>query len=133
MVGHRDPLLAFPQCVQDFIGFTNFSGVYYRPQTKLRKGNVFTPVSQSFCSWGVSAQCMLEYTSPWADTGPGQTPSLGRHSPLEAHPPGSTHLPGGHYSRRYASYWNAFLFTNHVVMTKGFPVKTHHPRVQKRF
>ena len=24
----------------------------YRPQTKLRKDNVFTPVCQSFCSWG---------------------------------------------------------------------------------
>ena len=33
---------------------------------------------------------------------PGQTPLLGRH------PPGQT-LPGGHYSGRYASYWNAFL------------------------
>ena len=27
-------------------------GHFYRPQTKLRKGNVFPPVCQSFCSHG---------------------------------------------------------------------------------
>ena len=64
---------------------------FYRPQTKLRKGNVFTPVCQSFCSRGrvypsmhlgryppretsparcmlgythTPAQCMLGYTHP---------------------------------------------------------------------
>ena len=26
--------------------------IFYCPQTKLREGNVFTPVCQSFCSWG---------------------------------------------------------------------------------
>ena len=35
---------------------------FYRPQTKLRKGNVFTSVCQEFCSQGEV------YTSPWADT-----------------------------------------------------------------
>ena len=51
------------------------------PQTKLRKGSVFTPVCQSFCSWGGGclAQCMLGYT-PWADTPPGRHP-LGQHPP----------------------------------------------------
>ena len=41
-------------------------------QTKLRKGNVFTPVCQSFCSAGGGGclpQCMLGYTNT-----PGQTP-----------------------------------------------------------
>ena len=50
---------------------------FYRPQTKLRKGNVFTPVCQSFCSQGgCLPQCILGYTHPplWADTPPGQTP-----------------------------------------------------------
>ena len=47
---------------------------FYRPQTKLRKGNVFTPVCQSFCSRGVAAS-----VHAWI---------LGRH------PPGQTHTPG---------------------------------------
>ena len=75
----------------------------YRPQTKLRKGNVFTPVCQSFCSWvslsqhalgsGVSAcgprgvwclpQPHLLGRSPQQT--PGQTPFL-----LGRHPPGQT-------------------------------------------
>ena len=47
----------------------------YCPQIKLRKGNVFTPVCQSFCSrGGCLPQCMLGYTPP-ADT------PLGRHPP----------------------------------------------------
>ena len=68
----------------------------YHLQTKLRKGNVFTPVCQSFCSQGgVSASVhagihtpIPGQTSPWADTPqadtlPGKTPP-GRH-PLPVH------------------------------------------------
>ena len=50
---------------------------FYRPQTKLRKGNVFTPVCQSFCSRGGGGclpQCMLGYTPPSPTDAP-----LGRH------------------------------------------------------
>ena len=86
---------------------------YYRPQTKLRKGNVFTPVCQSFCSWGCLPSACWD-TPPW-QTPPGRHPP-GRHTPLGRHPPwkhtsppGST-PPNGHCSGRYASYWNAFLF-----------------------
>ena len=44
-------------------------------------------------------------TPLWADTLPGQTPSLGRHPTwTDTHPP-----LDGHCSGRYASYWNAFL------------------------
>ena len=65
-------------------------GNFYRPQTKLRKGNALTPVCQSFCSdGGCLPQCMLGYT-PWADTPPGQTPP-GRHPPGR-YPPGQTPL-----------------------------------------
>ena len=60
---------------------------YYRSQAKLRKGNVLTPVCQSFCSQGGLPQCMLGYTHP------------GRHPPPA----------DGYCCRRYASYWNAFL------------------------
>ena len=80
---------------------------FYRPQTKLRKGTVFTsrcPVHGRGCL----PKCMLGYT-PWADTpqadipSPGQTPpplrrhplgrhSLGRHPPLARHPSPSRRL-----------------------------------------
>ena len=46
---------------------------FYRQQTKLRKGNVFTTVCQEFCPRGV-------YTSLWADT------SLARHIPMQTSP-----------------------------------------------
>ena len=46
---------------------------YYRPQKKFRKGNVFTPVCQSFCSRGV---CIPACTgqAPLADTPQGRHP-----------------------------------------------------------
>ena len=37
------------------------------------------------------------HPTPWSDTSP---------CPVHA----GIHVPGGHCSRRYASYWNAFLF-----------------------
>ena len=65
-----------------------FNLYFYRPQTKLRKGNVFTSACQEFCPRGGDLpQCMLGYTprgvclsacwntppSPRADP-PGQAP-----------------------------------------------------------
>ena len=61
----------------------------YRPQTKLRKGNVFTPVCQSFCSRG-GGVCLP--SACW-----------------DTHPRAGQTSPGGQCSGRYASYWNAFL------------------------
>ena len=56
---------------------------HYRPQTKLREGNVFTPVCRSFCSqvMGCIPACNGPVTSiPPVDTPYGQTaPTLGRH------------------------------------------------------
>ena len=47
----------------------------------LRKGNVFTPVCQSFCSQGGVSQHALGQTPPW------QTVHLlGRHLPLQTPP-----------------------------------------------
>ena len=79
----------------------------YRPQTKLRKCNVFTPVCQSFCSWGVVYPSMH-----WGrQTHPGQTPPCpvhaGIHTPCPVH--AGIHPPGSHCCGHYASYWNAFL------------------------
>ena len=50
---------------------------FYYPQTKLREGNVLTPVCQSFCSQGGGGSAQPSY----ADLGIGQTP-------LDADPPG---------------------------------------------
>ena len=52
---------------------------FYRPQTKLRKGNVFTSVCQKFCT---------------------------QRGVFAGHPPPTA---DGYCSGRYASYWNAFL------------------------
>ena len=60
-----------------------------------------------------------EQTSPWEQTPPGsrhpprQTPP-GRHLPGSRHPPGQTPLAQctlGDTGGRYASYWNAYLFS----------------------
>ena len=75
----------------------NFSlvfAIYYHPQTKLWKGNVFTSVCQEFCRGGrgglgkCTSHPLDQYNPSWADT-----PSR-----------------DGNCSRWYASYWNAFLF-----------------------
>ena len=42
---------------------------FYRPQTKLRKGNVFTSVCQEFCPQRGKVYTPLADT-PWADTPP---------------------------------------------------------------
>ena len=79
--------------------------IYYRPQTKLRKGNVFTPICQSLCSHGgiCLSACWDTHlrTDPWADTSPWAD------------------IPwaDGHCSGQYASYWNAFLFK--IVFSKS--------------
>ena len=102
--------------------------IYLPSVTKLRQGNIFTGVCQSFCSQGEGSASVHAGKHP-----PGQTPPpLGRHHP---HPPppeaestthpeaGSTppprrnrkHTPEGHCSERYASYWNAFLFSHDLT------------------
>ena len=84
---------------------------FYRPQIKLRKGNVLTSVCQEFCPQGADVHLLGRHpqtdtappqappgqtpprqtppgqTPPWADTPPRQTPPIGRHSPLGRHPP----------------------------------------------
>ena len=93
---------------------------------KLREGNVFTPVCQSFCSqgeypsMGVSASRSrgihpradtpppTRQTSPKAHTTQADT-LLGRHPYWEDTPWADTPPPDGYRSGRYASYWNAFL------------------------
>ena len=100
---------------------------YYRPQTKLREGNVFTGVCDSVhgmgvpscsqggvCSWGgawsqgvcsCGGGCLLwEGVCSWG--------VCSRGGPGGCLPPGGclVETPDGHCCGRYASYWNAFLF-----------------------
>ena len=123
---------------------TSFAGgkneYIYHPQTRLWKGNVFTPVCQSFCSQGgvCLSACWDTHTHTHTHTPPGRHPP-GRHPlgrqpwadiPLGRHPPaqcmlGYTHTPPslpsacwdrhGYCCGRYASYWNAFLFNVHSL------------------
>ena len=79
---------------------------FYRPQTKLREGYIFTRVCDSVHRVGCLPQ------SPQADTPPRQTPL----PPWADTPPPSAcwdtpPLPSACWAvnKRYASYWNAFL------------------------
>ena len=86
-VGYRFQILILGYM---FVTLTTTTTVsFYRPQTKLRKGNVFTPVCQSFCSWGGLSQCMLGYT-------PLGRPPLGRHPQQKATAADGTHHTGMH-------------------------------------
>ena len=71
-----------------------FKLVHYRPQQYVWKGNVFTGVC---LSTGGEVYTPPRQTPPWADV------PLGRHHQVD------TPRRDGHCSRRYASYWNAFL------------------------
>ena len=62
----------------DFCSSNNY---VYRPQTKLQKGNVSTPVCQSFCSQGVSASVHAGKHTPSRQTPPHPV-HAGIHTPL---------------------------------------------------
>ena len=76
------------------------SWYFCRPQTELQKGYVFTPVCHSVHRGWVSApvHAVIHTPFPQADTPPWAHPHLA-----------DTRPPDGYCSRRYASYWNAFL------------------------
>ena len=77
--------------------------------TKLRKGNIFTSVCQEFCPLGgVCLSACWDTPPPRAVTPPGQTPPL---------------LADGYCTRRYASYWNAFLLTFNFVFRHGIHMR----------
>ena len=72
---------------------TNYTNILhiYRPQRSCGQGYVFTRVCDSVHGGGGLPQCMLGY-----------------------HPPGSRPPGIRSMSGRYASYWNAFLYTSLV-------------------
>ena len=76
----------------------------YRLQTKLRKGNVFTSVCPRILSVGVVCQ-----TQPPGQHTPRQTPPWQADTPLLPGRQTPTSPADGFCSRRYGSYWNAFL------------------------
>ena len=86
--------------------------IFLLSTTKLRQGNVFTPVCHSVHR-GVSAPVHAGIHALL-----GRHPSPGQ-SPL---PWADTPSPGGHCSGRYASYLNAFL------LDKNFDFKKNHDR-----
>ena len=93
--------------IQPLDPLLHFGGIFLPAATKLGQGNIFTSVCQEFCprGGGVLPQCMLGYT-PGADTHPPTHPRTRRPPPREADC--SIRSTSG----RYASYWNAFLFTD---------------------
>ena len=96
---------------------------FYRPQTKVQKGYVFTPVSHSVHGGGLP-HCMLGYTPPpEADTPlgsrhpPKQTPSLEAETPEDADNPWQADTPPPQADGYCcASYWNAFLYWNTIII-----------------
>ena len=67
----------------------------YRPQMKLRKGNVFTPVSHSVHGGGMHGTGAMHNGRRAWQGGHGRGDVRGRRD--------------GHCCGRYASYWNTFL------------------------
>ena len=104
---------------------------HYRPQTKLREGNVFTPVCQSFWFTGDGVYPSMQSASyrqhsradsppPGRQPPPGQTPP-----PPLADTPYLSYLLCLHSSTEtvkcvpYASYWNAvFVYNTKATFTR---------------
>ena len=84
----------------------------YRPQRSCGQGNIFTPVCHSVHrGGGVLPKCMLEYHTP-----PEQTPPEQTHPPRADTPPPGPDSSIRSTSGRYASYWNAFLYSQMLTL-----------------
>ena len=103
---------------------------YYRPQTKLQKGNVFTSVCQEFCPPGWTRQ------TPTRQTPLGRHPP-GRHTPRQTHPSqqtatavDGTHPTGMHschYQPSHADYviTVSHRWSVHSLIRQGDSSLTH--------
>ena len=98
----------------------------------LGQGNIFSSVSRILFTGGGGVPGQVP---PWAGTPhlPGQVHPPGRYTPLGRYTPRQIHCPGRYTprqvappwssacweiratSRRYASYWNAFLFLHSMI------------------
>ena len=115
--------------VKETIGWCT-SKVFLPSATKLWQRNVLHLSVILFIGRGCLPQCMLGYTpwrdTPWRDTPWADTPRTDTHLPPGQTSPwadtdqADTPLPAdGYCSGRYASYWNAFLFENIVLLTQS--------------
>ena len=97
---HIDSVLTVMLCQRNCNRFNKM--YYYRPETKLWKGNVFTSVCQEFCPRGWTRQTPTRQTPSWADT---PLDRLGRHPhPRQIHLQADIPLPAdGYCSGRHAS------------------------------
>ena len=97
-----------------FVVSWNMEETCYHPQWSC-KGYVFTPVCHSVHRGG-PASMHTGIPHPQSRHPPDQAPPRSRHPPDQAPPRADTprtRAPpvDGYCCRRYASYWNAFLFT----------------------
>ena len=100
-------LVRFHRKYHPFVVYKGIPGqvflIFFPPATKLRQGNVFTPVCQSFCSqrgWadppGVGQTPPLDADPPWMQTPRvGRPPQMQTPTPLDADPPWVGLTPGG--------------------------------------
>ena len=92
---------------------------FYRPQRSCGQGNIFTPVCHSVHRGGVCLSACWDATPRSRHHPPGlcTLPSRLRTPPRTTYPPGLRTPPRAadssirSTSGRYASYWNAFLFS----------------------
>ena len=109
---------------------------YCRPQTKLWKGNVFTPVCDSVhrgvCTPPTDqADTQNQADTPWTRQAPpldqADTPRPGRNLSDQVDTP-----KDGHCSGQYASYWNAFLFVKQMYSLFILPILVRHCKTSIR-
>ena len=81
---------------------------------------VFTPVCDS-----VHRGCLN--TTPGRQRFRHTSHPLGRQRPRQKHPLGRHPLPDSHFSGRYASHWNAFLFINKFSLLVLCSVEIYQP------
>ena len=97
---------------------------FYRPQTKLRKGNVFYTCLFTGGGGGGSAMAPWAHNHPQQDqTPPDQTRPRMEHGTRQE----VTSFPYNHKSGRFASYWNAFLFF--IVSLERTHILSHRTKI----
>ena len=110
----------------DVFGWLHCSWCCYRPQTKLRKGHVFSPFCHPVHGEGCLNHCMLGYTapgkpprqtSPRADTLPGRHPP-GRHSPQQT----ATAADGMHPTAMHSCYDLTSVGLVNLIISKPYNV-----------
>ena len=108
-------------------GILTFLAIYYRPQTKLRKGNLFTSVCWEFCPQGGGVHPPRQNPPPSRHP-PGQTPTLGRHT-LWA----DTIPPGRWILQRMAHILQEFILVFHIYICRSFLIITYMYNLRKLY